>query len=165
MKLNMGCGYKVKKGGVNLDFIKGPGIDIIHDLNKFPYPFKADTFNQIYINMVLEELDFYEETIKELYRISKNKATWKIIVPYYNCRTAFNPYHKFFFHLDTFSVFADKNRTHMSRKNPVFYRITRRDLIPNNFIAKIIPKRFRNMFGMIFGEMYKQIIFEMKVIK
>ncbi|MFH1439839.1 MAG: methyltransferase domain-containing protein [Candidatus Woesearchaeota archaeon] len=74
MKLNLGCGQKIKKGWINLDFIKGHGIDIIHNLNKFPYPFKENTFDYVYVNMVLEELDFYEETIMELHRISKKNA-------------------------------------------------------------------------------------------
>ena len=31
----------------------------------------------------------------------------------------------------------------------------------DNLIAQLIPKKYRNYIGMIFGEMYKQIIFEM----
>lgn len=46
-KLNLGCGKDIKKEYVNLDIRKFPGVDIIHDLNKFPYPFKDDSFDEI----------------------------------------------------------------------------------------------------------------------
>jgi len=165
MKLNAGCGNDIKEGWINLDFNFHEGVDVIHNLNEVPYPFQDNTFDCIVMNMVFEELDKWEEIILELYRISKPNAVWSIIVPYYHCRTAFNPYHKMFFHLDTFSVFSDVNRVHTSRMKPILYKITKRELVPNNLIAQLIPTKSRNYIGMIFGEMYNQIIFEMKIIK
>jgi len=47
MKLNIGCGKDLKEGYVNLDVVNYGGNQI-HDLNKFPYPFEENTFDEIY---------------------------------------------------------------------------------------------------------------------
>ena len=45
-KLNFGCGPEIMKGYVNMDILKLSGVDVVHNFNKFPYPFKdnAGTF-------------------------------------------------------------------------------------------------------------------------
>jgi len=53
-KLNLGCGEDYKEGYINLDILDNEFVDVIHDLNKFPYPFKDDEFGEIYIHHVLE---------------------------------------------------------------------------------------------------------------
>ena len=39
-RLNIGCGKKNKNGYINLDLLKLPNVDVVHDLNQFPWPFK-----------------------------------------------------------------------------------------------------------------------------
>ena len=36
--LDLGCGKRKRKGTVGIDISKDTDADIIHDLNKFPYP-------------------------------------------------------------------------------------------------------------------------------
>ena len=55
-KLNFGCGTRIMKGYVNLDIVKHKGVDVVHDLNKFPYPFKNGEFDEIYARFILEHL-------------------------------------------------------------------------------------------------------------
>ena len=45
-KLNFGCGKDIREGWVNLDCVALPGIDAIHDLNKFPLPFEDNSFDE-----------------------------------------------------------------------------------------------------------------------
>ena len=71
-KLNLGCGQDIRKGYVNLDFLKLRGVDVVHDLNKFPYPFDDDEFDEIYTSHVLEHLDNLPKAMKELKRICRN---------------------------------------------------------------------------------------------
>jgi len=56
-KLNIGCGNKKLKGWINLDFSKEVNLDIVHDLNKYPYPFKDNEIDEIYVDNVLECLN------------------------------------------------------------------------------------------------------------
>ena len=110
-KLNLGCGRDTKKSYVNIDRMKVDGVDVIHDLNKFPYPFKDNTFDEIYCKHILEHLDDFTLVMDELYRISKNNAIIHIRVPFYNSYHAFrDPTHKTFFSYDTFYHFEARKR-------------------------------------------------------
>lgn len=39
MKIDIGCGNSKRSGYIGLDCLKLPDVDIVHDLNTFPYPF------------------------------------------------------------------------------------------------------------------------------
>ena len=86
MKLNLGCGNKLLKGYINLDKFNYYKCDITHDLEKFPYPFKNDSVNEILLSHVLEHIgqqpDTFINIIKELYRICSNNALIIINVSY-----------------------------------------------------------------------------------
>lgn len=80
-RLNLGCGHNVMKDYVNLDIVKGPGV-IVHNIEKFPYPFDDNTFEEILCNHVLEHINNMNKVINELWRISKNGAKIKILSPH-----------------------------------------------------------------------------------
>lgn len=82
-KLNLGCGGDIRKGYVNLDQIKLPGVDKTHNLNKFPWPFKDNEFDEILAHQVIEHLQDIPKALRELWRISKNKSKIHIGVPYF----------------------------------------------------------------------------------
>lgn len=77
-KLNVGCGRDIRKEWVNLDSIKFEGIDVIHNLDKFPYPFEDNIFDEIWAQQIIEHLDHPQEFVKELWRISKPGA--KVVI-------------------------------------------------------------------------------------
>ena len=107
MKLNLGCGDQIKEGYVNLDIIPFKGVDVLHDMNKFPYPFKDNTFEEVIAVHVLEHTQDLFKTMQELFRICKDKAILKIIVPHYTHSTAFTcPDHKRFFGIDSLGHFG-----------------------------------------------------------
>ena len=82
-KLNIGCGIDIQKGFVNLDRVKLEGVDVIHDLNKFPWPFKDNEFDFINCDQVLEHLDDIPYCLREIWRISKPGGKTHIAVPHY----------------------------------------------------------------------------------
>ncbi len=82
-KLNLGCGKDIRKDYINVDYYKHPAIDVVHDLNIFPYPFEENKFDEILLLDILEHLDDSQKCIRELWRISKNNCRIKITVPHY----------------------------------------------------------------------------------
>lgn len=108
MKLNLGCGKDIKNGYVNLDCVKLAGVDVVHDIEKTPYPFKAGTFTEIYASHVLEHLTDLALVMEELCRISKKGGRIIIHVPYFSNPGAFgDPTHKRFFTYNTFDYFVE----------------------------------------------------------
>ena len=107
MKLNLGCGNDIKAGFVNLDINPGHGVDVVHNLDKFPYPFKDDTFDEIRAYSILEHVADLMKTMSELHRILKPGGRLDIIVPHYNGPLAWgNPTHIRTFTYESFKFFV-----------------------------------------------------------
>jgi len=108
VKINLGCGKDIRKGWINVDKLELPGVDIVHDLNKFPYPFPDNFADYILMNHILEHLDDVIAVMEEIYRILKPKAIVEIAVPYYKWKGAFkDPTHKHFFTPDSMDYFTE----------------------------------------------------------
>ena len=86
MKLNLGSGSKILKGYVNVDKFQYYNPDVVHDLEKFPYPFEDNSVDEILLSHVLEHIgqnpDVFNNIVKELYRICKNNSIIDIRVPH-----------------------------------------------------------------------------------
>tara|TARA_X000001036_G_C20462024_1_gene717874 strand:- start:355 stop:885 length:531 start_codon:yes stop_codon:yes gene_type:complete len=105
--LDLGCGpFRKYPGAIGVDFNNDCKPDIVHDLNKFPYPFKDNDFDQIYIDNTLEHLDKPMLVMNEVHRILKKDKICKVIVPYFRSRWAFiDPTHMSFFTVSSFEYF------------------------------------------------------------
>jgi SAM-dependent methyltransferase len=106
MKLNLGCGEK-KDGFVNIDWNPYANPDILHDLNKFPYPFESNSIELVEAFHVLEHLDKPLDVMRELHRILKPGGVAHIKVPHYS-RGFAHPEHCHGFDI-TFPLFFNKN--------------------------------------------------------
>lgn len=106
MKLHIGCGDTKKKDYVNVDIRSTIATDIVCDVSNMP--FSDNEFDEVYSHHSFEHFDFLP-AVKELARVSANKAIWHVTVPYatstkYNL---INPYHKELFTEDKFRFFDD----------------------------------------------------------
>lgn len=127
-KLNIGCGKDIKKGYVNLDSIKLAGIDVVHDLNKYPWPFKSNTFDLVECNMILEHLDSIVKPLEEIYRISKLQGKIIIKVPFFPSVYAMtDPTHKQFFTYFTFDYFTLQDN--MNYYSKARFKIIKRKIV------------------------------------
>ncbi len=83
--------------------------DVLWDLNKFPYPFEDNTFDEILAYSILEHLDNVVKAMEEIHRIAKPGALVDIAVPYWDgYGFATDPTHKTMFTEDTFEFFTGK---------------------------------------------------------
>ena len=105
-KLNLGAGKDIKEKFVNHDITALKGIDSVHDLNEYPWPWDENYFEEIFALDVLEHLNDFTKSIEELYRILADGGTVTIRVPYWNHSCAYiDPTHKRGFHEHTFQFF------------------------------------------------------------
>lgn len=81
-KINLGCGRDIKECWVNVDFIKNKGVDVIHNLNKFPYPFEDSSVDEIRASHIIEHLEDPNKFIREIWRIGKNGCKIFIDTPH-----------------------------------------------------------------------------------
>jgi len=140
--LDIGCGKNKYKSEnkkdkiIGLDIVKLPGVDVVHDLEKFPWPFKDNEFDIIIANHILEHLSNTVRVMEEIWRISKPDAIIKINVPYFTSPGAFqDPTHKRFFTLRTFDYFT--NESGLNYYSKARFKILKKKLIFDSVRPKI----------------------------
>jgi ubiquinone/menaquinone biosynthesis C-methylase UbiE len=103
---DLGCGNKKRLGAVGIDFNDRTQADIVHDLNVFPYPVEAESFDEVYIDNCLEHLDHPLHVMEEVYRMTKPGALVKVIVPYFrSVWSAIDPTHQHTFTVESFAYY------------------------------------------------------------
>lgn len=104
LRLDLGCGQNCTVGPdgkkfTGVDFVKCDGVDIVHDLTKFPYPFEDNSVDEIVSNHFVEHLtgeDFMKH-LDECWRILKPSGKMRLVHPYCFSERAFqDPTHKTF---------------------------------------------------------------------
>lgn len=95
LKLDIACGKAKKEGFVGVDILSIPGVDKVVDLEKFPWPFKSDSVDEIFCSHYIEHTQDLVAFMEECYRILKTGGKMTIISPYYTSIRAWqDPTHK-----------------------------------------------------------------------
>ncbi|MFH1182165.1 MAG: methyltransferase domain-containing protein [Candidatus Woesearchaeota archaeon] len=158
-KLNLGAGKDIKEGYLNLDIVPLKGIDVVHDLNKIPYPFRDNQFEEILCLNVLEHLDDFQKVLEELHRIGSNGARVKIGVPYWNSLLVWaDPQHKRGFTLDTFTFF-EKSHYYNFR-----FKVIKQELIGSK-VGKLFPGPLRYLLSYFLCNIVEGMRVELEVVK
>ncbi len=106
--LDLGCGLRKHAGAIGVDVNSSSHADIIHDLNRFPYPFPDNYFSEIICDNIIEHLDDIVKVMEELHRIAKPSALVKVVVPFFSHQQAHtDPTHRHFFGVHSFDYFID----------------------------------------------------------
>ena len=108
LRVNLGAGGRPKEGYVNVDVNpNAPGVDLVHDLNDYPWPFDSDSVDEVAMNQCLEHLIDRNRAMKEIYRILRKNGVARIAVPHFTWQFAYaDPTHRHFFAYNTFSYYA-----------------------------------------------------------
>ena len=105
-KLNLGAGKDIRDGYVNHDIADLLGIDVVHDLNEYPWPWDENQFEEILALDILEHINDFTKAMEEIYRILTDSGKVTVRVPYWNHSCAYiDPTHKRGFHEHTFHFF------------------------------------------------------------
>lgn len=98
VRLNLGCGKTTMEGFVGMDRRKFPGVDIVHDINDYPWPFADESVEEIHCSHVLEHFDHNRHNpervriMNEMYRILVPGGKATIITPHWASNRAYGDF-------------------------------------------------------------------------
>lgn len=86
IKLDIGCGDNKQPGFVGMDIRPGPQVDIVQDLEAFPWPLPDESVSLAVSSHVLEHINparfTFVNFMNEVWRIMKPGGRFAIVVPY-----------------------------------------------------------------------------------
>ena len=108
MKLNLGSGGEPLTTHINVDKNrKAPGVELVCDLDVYPWPFRSESADEVVMEQCLEHLVDHNRAMKEVHRILIKGGIAKISVPHFTWQYAFHdPTHRHFFGYNTFFYYA-----------------------------------------------------------
>ncbi|OGM05629.1 hypothetical protein A2125_00445 [Candidatus Woesebacteria bacterium GWB1_43_5] len=87
-RVDLACGQNKTPNFFGVDIAKAKGVDLIWDLEKFPWPFPDDSIDEVVCNHYIEHTKNIIAFMDEVYRVLRSGATATIRAPYYNSMRA-----------------------------------------------------------------------------
>jgi predicted SAM-dependent methyltransferase len=95
VKLDIACGQNKADGFTGIDRADLPGVQIVHDLEVYPWPIADDSVDEARCMHYVEHTNDLIAFMNEVYRILKPQAQILIVAPYYSHMRAWqDPTHK-----------------------------------------------------------------------
>jgi ubiquinone/menaquinone biosynthesis C-methylase UbiE len=170
MNLNIGCGRVHRPGAVNLDISPDVGADVVHDLNRLPWPFEDGQFEQIWAYDVLEHVDDVPRVLEEIYRVSRAGASLHVTVPHFSSANAFTDLtHRHYFSWRSFDPYFGGHaldfysRARFRRKST---RISFYKSLVNRIVFRLAnrwPERYEQRWAWMFPAWF--LYYELEVLK
>lgn len=108
--LNLGCGQKRLDGAINLDRVADVNPDVVHDIDKFPWPFAENQFNEVRANDIIEHCSDVVATMEEIHRVCQSGALVRITTPHFSSANSFiDPTHRYHFSYFSFHYFTGEH--------------------------------------------------------
>lgn len=151
--IDLGCGLNKQPDAVGVDNAKLKGVDIVHDLSKFPYPFKKNSADKVYLYQVLEHFDpdLMLKVLKEIYRILKPEGVLDLRVPHvYSIGSFQDPTHRSFFTYYTIDYFTKNHFFSYYKEKSISFELIHRGTNINlfkDFTKLTTVKSFLNAFA------------------
>src|SRR5215475_5545706 len=97
MQLNLGCGKAADVSFVNVDREAGPGVDVVWDLDRAPWPWDFNSVFTIRAFDIFEHVDDPLLFMSEVYRVLEPGGSIHLRVNYWKNENAYtDPTHKRF---------------------------------------------------------------------
>jgi predicted SAM-dependent methyltransferase len=69
--VDLGCGRQKAPGAIGVDVVALPGVDVVHDLSRVPYPLPDNSADEIRLSHVLEHFVDPLPILEETWRIAR----------------------------------------------------------------------------------------------
>jgi predicted SAM-dependent methyltransferase len=98
--LDLACGQSKRDGYTGVDYVEADGVDIVHDLNEFPWPWDDRSVDAIHTSHYVEHTPMYRPDgqdgliafVNECHRILKRGGVLEVYHPYSRNDRAFWDY-------------------------------------------------------------------------
>lgn len=95
LRLELACGQRKDEGWIGVDSVPTPAVDVVHDLETYPWPFDAASVDEVRISHFIEHLVDPFAFFDELWRVLKPGGQAGIVAPYYtSMRATQDPTHR-----------------------------------------------------------------------
>ncbi len=108
-KLDVGSCFRKPEGYWGTDIYPFTGVDQVFDHTKYPWPLPENHFEEIRLWHIMQYFPDIDQTMKELWRIAKDRAKIIIGVPYFMSSIAFGDRNKSFFTENTFKAYTENS--------------------------------------------------------
>ena len=168
--LNLGCGRKYLPEAVNLDFNPETQPDVVHDLNRLPWPLPDGHFREVLAYDVIEHLDDFIPVMEEIHRICRDKAVVRIAVPHFSSPEAYtDPTHRRYFGYLSFDYVTGEHEIEFYtrvRFKKLYSRIIFWPTLLNKLVWRLAnryPEAYERRWAWMFPAWY--LYFELEVRK
>jgi SAM-dependent methyltransferase len=160
--LDVGCGRDKLPGAVGIDRSSDTAADVVHDLDRLPWPFADGTFREVRCQDVIEHLQDVVAVMEEIHRITAPDALIRIRVPHFSSVQAFtDPTHRHFFSSESFDYFSP-DRTLYAHYSTAQFRVESCRLtlwrpyrvLGIEWLANRFQQRYEKMFAFMFPCQY-----------
>ena len=102
MKINLGCGNKIRAGFVGVDRYFSAAAQVVCDLDR-SLPFRSSSIDEAHLDNVIEHVADIAQLMRELVRVAKPGGVLTIITPHFSSLASWrDPTHRY--HLSYFSM-------------------------------------------------------------
>ncbi len=165
--LDLGCGRNKVAVAVGVDRNPASQADLLCDLDSVPFPFRADSFDEIYMHHVIEHLGDVVAVKAEIWRIARDGARVFIATPHFSSVHSYtDPGHRQRLARGSF----DQVRKDLPPGQSI--EVVRKEIRfhhdyfwswPARLIYWISPNKYEKFFSFLFPA--RELIFELRVHK
>lgn len=168
--LSLGCSRKPRDNAVNIDRVAELNPEIVHDLDRIPWPLPDDQFMEVYAEDVLEHCADVLAIMEEIHRVCRNGAIVRITTPHFSSANSFtDPTHRQhlgYFSFDYFTgdhQFGFYTQKRFRRRNTqiVFYPTLVNKMVWR--LANRYPETYERRWAWLFPAWFLSV--ELEVVK
>lgn len=94
IRLDLACGQSKREGFVGIDVVRAPGVDIVHDLESYPWPLRDGSVSEIHCSHYVEHVQLLHKFMDECHRVLVPGGKMFVACPYYtSMRSMQDPFH------------------------------------------------------------------------
>ena len=75
-RIDLACGQNKREGFIGVDIVSAPGVDIVHDLNVYPWPFEDNSVDEINCSHYIEHIK-HSDTLTDVKEILHTSSSFK----------------------------------------------------------------------------------------